>query len=161
MADDDDDNQVIANDQKKNPDCSYSRSFSKSCSFNSERGGMVCQMIRQVVRQCPGKGAVTILEKSSSNTDNKAAGPMPNIFDGIFGAWGKQGDQSAEDGLKEIESMMKKALEGPGILPQPPPSKRPAMPPPRQNQPKGKWSIADYDKFPSADDDNDGEIERA
>lgn len=125
--------EILARDQKDHPNCSYSKSFSKSCSYSSEKGGLVCESARQIFRVCPNKPPVQILSKNDSSTDSQTVSSSDpgSLFD-LF---------------KDLQEAINKSDGS-----QHPSQSQQKRPQHQQQQQKKKWSIADFDK----EEANDG-----
>ena len=65
----DNDEDIVRDDQVKNPNCRYSVSFTKSCS--DKDGSFVCESIKNITRLCPNSRPVSIYSKRMK-TDSKA-----------------------------------------------------------------------------------------
>ena len=85
-----DENNIIVEDQIKNPNCTYSSSFSKTCSTNNETGKFMCETIKNIQRICPEKSPITIYsQKSQYDTNSEEMEniiPMPSIRMPFFGS---------------------------------------------------------------------------
>lgn len=66
----DNENQIIEEDKKKNPNCSYSDAYQKSCSLNNEDGKFLCETIRNIERVCPNKKPIVIYSKKTVTNSN-------------------------------------------------------------------------------------------
>lgn len=134
--------QIIAKDQASNPNCAYSRSLSRSCSYHSDKRGLVCETLRQIVRQCPGKPPVQILESKTSGEEqgllgrDPASEPLLDMFKGVFGGLGGFG--GLNDGQqKDLDELVKALAKTHGTRLGTTP-----VPVPKKNK---KWSIKDFD----------------
>jgi hypothetical protein len=58
------DDDIIEQDRKENPGCSYSRSSSESCSLYGAEGKMICDIAERIHRMCPGRAPVDIHTKN-------------------------------------------------------------------------------------------------
>lgn len=126
---------MIAKDQASNPNCGYSRSLSRSCSYHSDKGGMVCETLRQIVRQCPGKPPVQILESKTSGEEQGLPVQDPalsDMFKGVFGGGFGGLNNGQQKDLDELVKALGKA-HGLGATP---------VPVPKKSKP---WSIKDFD----------------
>lgn len=61
---------VEIEDQKKHPDCHYSRSFQTHCRYDGNVNA--CQDIQRVLRLCPGERPIEIYKKSDNTTNGEA-----------------------------------------------------------------------------------------
>ena len=94
--------EIIENDKKQNPKCSYSMSTSESCS--SIDGQFVCDILKQIQRHCPNEKPKVIYsfkEKKSDEgghltPDNDIIGFPQSVFNdrsmGPFGGFGGIGE---------------------------------------------------------------------
>jgi len=119
------DDEVIAQDQKEHPNCSYSKSYSKSCSYSSEKGGLVCESARQIFRVCATKAPVQILNSRSKNDSSKedaqaasSSGPAPESLFDLF---------------KDLQDVIHQQNQNQQQQQQ-------------QKKKEKKWSIADFDQ---------------
>ena len=87
--------EIIAKDRKRNPNCGYSTSIEQSCGRGTEEGSKqgeyVCNTIKKVYRQCPNQSPVLIMQKKSENS-------APGLFGGLFGSLNKKGS-NLDEGL--------------------------------------------------------------
>ena len=131
--------QIIAKDQASNPNCGYSRSLSRSCSYHSDKRGLVCETLRQIVRQCPGKPPVQILESKTSGEEqgllgrDPASEPLLDMFKGVFGGFGGLNDGQQKDLDELVKALAKTHGTRLGTTP---------VPVPKNNK---QWSIKDFD----------------
>ena len=162
---DESDERVIAKDQAEHPGCVYSRSYTKSCRFESSKGGMVCDSLKRVLRQCPGERPVPVIDSRTSGPAQDAAGAglfdILRDFGGLGGGGGGGGggasgsnsaagaDESTDPWRREVDALMGAFGGKPSVHN----NKQPVKPKQRP------WSIKDFDKYVGGEDD-DG-VERA
>ena len=122
-----DDEVIIARDQKEHPNCSYSKSYSKSCSYSSEKGGLVCESARQIFRVCANKAPVQILNTRSKNDSSKedaqaasSSGPAPESLFDLF--------KDLQDVIHQQNQNQQQQQQQ------------------QQKKKEKKWSIADFDQ---------------
>ncbi|KAG5192002.1 hypothetical protein JKP88DRAFT_230646 [Tribonema minus] len=63
---------AMATEQQQHPECSFSRSMSKSC--QSINGDMRCENLQKLLRRCPGDRNATIVFSKSDVTEGAEAG---------------------------------------------------------------------------------------
>ena len=118
--------EILARDQRDHPTCTYSKSFSKSCSYSSEKGGLVCESARQIFRVCPNKPPFQILNSRKNDSSNEDSQTVSS-----------SGTGSLFDLFKDLQEAINKSDGS-----QHPSQSQQKLP---QKQ-KKKWSIADYDQ---------------
>jgi len=92
----DESEKIVEEDRKQFPNCNYSFSSSKSC--RTKDGGLVCEMMKTINRNCPKERPVTIY---SSKTQYDADPGLESNNSSPFPEFG-----SSFDILKEIEKSL-------------------------------------------------------
>jgi hypothetical protein len=69
--------EIISRDRQANPGCHYSSSSSHVCS--SQNGSFVCEVLKQIQRNCPGKRPESIFYSKTVDDGAKGIPDMPNI----------------------------------------------------------------------------------
>ena len=101
--------EIVAKDRKKYPNCGYSTSIEQNCGRSnkqgSEQGEYVCSTLKKVYRQCPDTTPVLIVSKKTEG----------GLFGGLFGGLQERG-RKLDEGLAggEFDSSFKeiqKSLE--------------------------------------------------
>lgn len=65
--------ELIEEDKRNNPNCGYSQSIQKSCQTNKDNQ-YLCQTLKRITRNCPGQQGVEIFSNTTTSQD-----PMNNI----------------------------------------------------------------------------------